>query len=268
MRKHPIVEFVRYLILLTIAITTMNPVVIGVLLIVSTIITRFRLWLIDLWLFVAIVVIDLFSSLDGVTFIAYHNYHIITFEALVYGLISGLRLVTVVQLSWKFSQDVRSDKLVVVTSFLAPPLSLLLSMSVRNVRRYSVKIKEIYWTQLSLEENQGLVVKIVVGVRSMSILIDWALDNGMETITSMESRGYGKHRRTCYRPISITSLDLVELFVYLLVTIAYYITVPSVVILPEINIGFSLLNTITIVVVGMYCLLEEYFESKSKQGCV
>lgn len=265
MIKHPIVEFLKYTVLITTTLYTQQPLLVGFLFILSQVISRGRLWVVNLWVIVALLFINSFSSLDGVTFLAYHNYHIITLEAVIYGGLSGLRMATLLNVCWKFSQDVRSEKLVVVTSYLAPPLSLLISMTVRNVRRYSEKLKEIYSFQSSLQEDENIIVKFKIAFKSVSILIDWALENGFETSQSMKLRHFGEHRRTAYRPIKLSIRDLFEVILILLWFLIYLLTRPHIQIIPELQINFSALNAILLWLFIIYIFKEDLNEVKNRK---
>ena len=265
MRKHPIVEFVKYVLLITLLILTENPLSIGIIFLFITIITKGRFWLLNLWVIVAIIFIDSFASLDGVTYLCYHNYHIITLEAVLFGLTSGVKMSALVGICWKFSQDVKSDKLVVVTSYLSPNLALLISMTVRNIDRYSKKLKEIYSLRIASNEDSNIISKFYEIIVSVSILLDWALENGMETTFSMLVRKYGTTKRSSYKSILISRRDIVEVILQILVFIAYIISLPNVDFFPEVKIGFSIFNICILTVSIFYCSLEEYFESQVRR---
>lgn len=264
MRKHPIVEFTKFIILIFVCCTTENPVVIGAFALTALIISRGRLWFSSLWVFFVIWTIDIFTISEGVTFLGYRNFHLVTLEGVTYGLLMAIRMVALLNLIWTMSMDIKTDKIVIITSYLAPPLSLLISMTVRAVRRYSQKYKEIYYFHKSMEKD-GLIHKLYAAVISLSILIDWALENGMETSQSMMSRKYGTTRRTSYKNVRISGRDVAEIAAQIVIFTVYELSKPVVYILPETIINFDILNCVMVASMCVYAIVEEANENRVKR---
>lgn len=267
MRKHPIVEFTKFILLLLICCTTENPVVIGAFCVMSLIISKGKLWFSSLWMFFVIWGIDIFTISEGVTFLGYRNFHLVTLEGVVYGFLMGLRMVALWNLAWTMSKDLKTDKIVIITSYLSPPLSLLLSMTVRAIRRYSEKLKEIYCFRKSMEKDD-IFHKLYAAIISLSVLVDWALENGMETSQSMMSRKYGTGRRTSYHNIRITRRDICEMVAIFVVFTIYEISKPTVYILPMIEVHCSVLNCVTVFGMCVYAITEEIYENRIKRDLV
>lgn len=267
MRKHPIVEFTKFVILITICATTENPVVIVSFLIMSLVISRGKLWFSSLWVFFVIWTVDVFTISEGVTFLGYRNFHLVTLEGVVYGLLMALRMVALLNIVWTMSKDIKADKIVIITSYLAPPLSLIISMTIRAVNRYSQKYKEIYYFHKAMEK-EDVIHKVYVAIQSLSILVDWALENGMETSESMMGKKYGTARRTSYKNVRISRSDIVEIAVMLAIVILYVATKPIVYILPSIEINYSLRNIVIVCGICLYVIIEEMYEDRCKRDFV
>ena len=267
MRKHPIVEFIKFIILIFVCCTTENPIVIGAFLVMSLVITRGKLWFSSLWVFFVIWVIDIVTVSEGVTALGYRNFHLITMEGVVYGLLMGMRMVALLNLAWTMSHDLKMDKIVVITSYIAPPVSLIISMTIRAVRRYSEKYKEIFYFHKSME-NDDLIHRIYIAVKSLSILLDWSLENGLETAWSMKSRKYGTRRRSSYHNIRITQNDICEIAAEIICFTIYEISKPVTYILPEIVINHNLINTVTVLIMCIYAIVEELNENRLKRDFI
>ena len=267
MRKHPIVEFIKFIILIFVCCTTENPVVIVAFFILSIIISHGKLWFSSLWLFFSIWTIDAFTISEGVTFLWYRNFHLVTLEGVIFGFLMGLRMVALWNLAWTMSKDLKSDKIVVITSYLSPSISLLISMTIRAARRYSLKYKEIYYYRKSMEKSDAFH-KLYAAVSALSVLVDWALENGMETSQSMQSRKYGTVRRTSYTNIRINRCDIVEIVVIFVVFIIYEVSKPTVYILPAIELHYSTVNCLMVLIMCIYAFIEEYYEDRSKRDIV
>lgn len=121
-----------------------------------------------------------------------------TAEALFWGLTSGLAIVSVLYWFASFRAVMQSDKLLYLFGKLSPRLSLILSMGLRYVSLFAKQAKKIKQTQtaLGLYKEDNIIDRVRGGLRIFSILLSWALENGIVTAGSMASRGYGTGRRT------------------------------------------------------------------------
>ena len=107
-----------------------------------------------------------------------------------------------------------ADKLVYLFGRTAPALSLVLSMTLRFVPRFSRQLSLTVQVQRGLnggEEPDGLWQRLRLGVRALSIVITWSLENGVETADSMRARGYGLPGRTAFSIYRLTERDRLAL---------------------------------------------------------
>lgn len=87
-----------------------------------------------------------------------------------------------------------SDKFVYLFGRIIPALSLVLSMSLRFVPRFTAQIKVISNAQKCVGRDVGsggLIKRAKQGIKILSILVTWALENAIDTADSMKDRGYG-----------------------------------------------------------------------------
>jgi len=138
----------------------------------------------------------------GITILAYlPNGNPLTLESILYGIAAAVMLITV--LSWFscFNTVMTGDKLVYLFGRLIPALSLILAMALRLVPRFFSQIKLISNAQKCIGRdvtNGNLLQKAKHGIKIISILITWSLENAIETADSMKSRGYGLPGRTAF----------------------------------------------------------------------
>lgn len=160
---------------------------------------------------------------EGVTILVYVNDNPVTLESLVYSLAAALMLLGV--LSWFscLNEVMTSDKLMCIFGRISPSLSLLFSMTLRFVPRFSAQLKKITYAQKCIGRSYtdgGFFTKIRNGVKILSILVTWALENAVETADSMKSRGWGLKGRTSFSGFRFDKRDGVCLAVILLLALA------------------------------------------------
>lgn len=139
---------------------------------------------------------------QGFTILTYlPNGNPITLESILYGLASAFMLVSVLEWFSCYTEVMTSDKFVYLFGRLIPALSLVLSMTLRFVPKFSDQYGKVRKTQKSIgrDTSSGSVMqRIRNGVTILSIMITWALENSIETADSMKSRGYGLPGRTAF----------------------------------------------------------------------
>jgi len=160
----------------------------------------FRFYLLPL-LLVTAAANPLFSH-AGVTILAWFpGGNPLTLESILYGISAAILLVTVITWFSCFNAVMDSDKLVYLFGRAIPALSLVLSMALRFVPRFTAQARAIAGAQrcLGRDVSQGNVFKRAKhGVKILSILITWALENAIDTADSMKSRGYGLPGRSAF----------------------------------------------------------------------
>ncbi len=153
-------------------------------------------------LLVLIAVCNPLFSHAGATILFYlDNGNPVTLESLLYGIASACMFVTILIWFSCFHVVMTSDKIIYLFGNMMPSLSLLLSMTLRFVPRYTAQLKVVSNAQrcIGRDASQGNAMKRARhGLRIVSILTTWALENAIETADSMRSRGYGLPGRTSF----------------------------------------------------------------------
>lgn len=206
------------------AMFMMHPVII-----VLSLMGAFALWftrngfehmrshLLYLALFIVMTLINPLTHHNGVTVLLVINDNPITLEALIYGAMASAMIVGVMYWFRCFSQIMTSDKLLYIFGRLSPRIALVLSMALRYVPRLSAQAKKINDAQktLGLYREDNVIDGARGGMRVFSILVTWALENGITTADSMAARGYGAGRRSFYAIYHMRKTDIAAIAVSL-----------------------------------------------------
>lgn len=176
-------------------------------------------------LFVILAAANPLVSHNGVTVLFVMNHNPVTLEALLYGINSAAMIVGVLYWFRSFTQIMTSDKLMHIFGRLSPKLSLVLSMALRFVPLFKRQTEKVHEAQRAMGayKDDNIIDDIRGNMRVFSIIVTWALENGIITADSMEARGYGTGRRTSFTRYRLRSGDVVYLAADLLlfgVTIA------------------------------------------------
>lgn len=143
----------------------------------------------------------------GVTIIGYFRQNPITQESIFYGAITGLMFGTIILWFACYNMVMTSDKFVYLFGRIIPSMSLIFSMVLRFVPKFTRQFKIVSDAQCTLGRDvsdKGKFQKIKQGIKETSIMVTWSLENSLDTADSMKARGYGLPRRTAF---SIFRLD-------------------------------------------------------------
>ena len=232
---HPVVNFLYFLIILILGMFFMHPVCL-VISLLSAICYFFYLkgpkamgfqlkFMLPLLLLTA-VMNPLFNH-EGATILMYFKGgNPLTLEAIWYGIASATMVITVITWFACCNVVMTSDKFVYLFGKLIPALSLILSMTLRFVPRFTAQIKVVTQAQrcVGRDVTSGSVLqRIKNGLTILSIVITWALENAIETADSMRSRGYGMTGRTAFSIYRLQRRDIYAL-ICLALAAAYVIT--------------------------------------------
>lgn len=154
-----------------------------------------------LGLFLAMALINPLVSHNGVTVLFVMNHNPVTLEALLYGVAAAAMVVAVLYWFRCFSCIMTSDKLLYIFGGLSPRLALILSMTLRYVPLFGQQAKKVKQAQtaLGLYKEDNLIDSFRGGLRVFSVMVTWALENGIITADSMTARGYGLGKRSRFR---------------------------------------------------------------------
>ena len=164
---------------------------------------------------------------QGSTILSYlPNGNPLTLESILYGISAAVMLITVISWFSCFNEVMTSDKFVYLFGRIIPAMSLILAMALRFVPRFLAQLKVISNAQKCVGRdvsNGGLLRRMKHGVRIISIMVTWALENAIESADSMKMRGYGLPGRSAFHMFRFDRRDAFALL-YILACSAAVIT--------------------------------------------
>ncbi len=139
---------------------------------------------------------------EGMTILAYlPSDNPLTLESILYGLAAAAMLAAVALWFACFSAVITSDKFVYLFGRVIPAMSLVLSMALRFVPRFTQQLRVVTRAQKCIGKDPArgsLLRRIACMGGILSVMLSWALENGIQTADSMKSRGYGLPGRTAF----------------------------------------------------------------------
>lgn len=209
-KYHPIINLIYFLMVLGFASFLRHPICLGISLISSalyaiTLNGRKQLRRIGteiLPMSALIIIINPLVNHQGVTILGYFpGGNPFTLEAVIYGFAAAAIIAALMQWFICWNQIMTTDKLIYLFGTLAPALSLVISMSLQFIPRYRrqfQKIMEMHSQFTRDGRKPGLMGKVRMRVRILSIMTSWAIEHAVETAQSMKGRGYGLPGRTAF----------------------------------------------------------------------
>ena len=148
---------------------------------------------------------------EGITIISYlPSGNPLTFESVVYGLAAAMMIVSVICWFSCYTEIMTSDKFIYLFGRIIPSLSLVLSMTLRFVPKFSAQLKVVTNAQRCMGRdvsNGSVIQRAKHGLLILSIMTTWALENAIETADSMKSRGFGHSGRTSFSIFTFDKRD-------------------------------------------------------------
>lgn len=207
---HPLVNFIWFLIILLFTMFLMHPVCLLISLICSLVYALFLKGMngmrgtlcLVLPVFILAAVINPAFNHRGVTELFYlQNGNAVTLEAVIYGLAAAVMLAAVIQWFVCFNVEMTSDKFIYIFGKIIPALSLILSMTLRFIPKFTAQLKVVRNAQrcVGCDVSEGKKgQKLKNALKILSVMITWSLESAIETADSMKSRGYGMKGRTTF----------------------------------------------------------------------
>ncbi len=157
------------------------------------------LWMMLPVFLISAIINPLFTH-QGVTVLTYFkNGNALTLESILYGLAAGVMLVSVLNWFSCYQAVMTSDKFIYLFGKAIPAMSLVLSMVFRFVPKFQKQIQKVSDSQKCIGRdvtNGNVLDRAHHGIKILSVMTTWALENSVETADSMKSRGYGLRGRT------------------------------------------------------------------------
>lgn len=228
---HPVVNFIYFTFILVFSMVFMNPVCLLSSLFCSFVFYRLiypeiplkkTLGLIFSAVFFLSVTNSLFSH-NGVTILFYlPSGNPLTLESLLYGFFSGVMLSAVILWFMCLSKVISSEKIIWLFSRFSPSVSLLITMILSFIPKFTGHYKNIRDAELiSPGEGKNIKDKIKIAYSCFVSTVSFCLENAIETSDSMKSRGYGSGKRTFYSNYRFRDRDKICLL--FIITASFFI---------------------------------------------
>ena len=207
---HPIVNFLYFVFVIGYSCVFMHPVCLGISLLSGFTysvmlkgkkqVKKNLIYMLPAILLTAL--INPIFNHEGVTILGYlPSGNPVTQESVIYGICAALMIVSVICHFSCYNEIVTSDKFIYLFAKIIPALSLIISMTLRFVPKFSTQLKVVINAQkcMGRDVSKGNIIKRAKnGLKILSIMTAWSLENAIETADSMKSRGYGFPGRTSF----------------------------------------------------------------------
>ena len=232
---HPIVNFTYFVFVIGFSCFFMHPVCLGISLVsgfVYSVMLKGKkaiktnlLYMLPLLLITALM--NPAFNHQGMTVIAYlPSGNPLTLESILYGLCAATMIVSVICHFSCYNEVMTSDKFIYLFGKVIPSLSLILSMTLRFVPKFSAQLKVVTNAQRTMGRdvsNGSLLKRAKHGLNILSIMTTWSLENAIETADSMKARGYGIPGRTAFSIFTFDKRDKKAFFFILVLGIYTFV---------------------------------------------
>lgn len=224
-KMHPAVSFGFFIAALVFTMVVMHPAYLAASLFCAFCLNlslkgkkavRSLLMLIPLWIFVS-GINPLFNTMGShVLFQCFGRPY--TMEALIYGMVLAGMLVAMMQWFSAYNVIMTEDKFSYLFGTMAPSAALLLTTVLRMIPNLARRAKQIAGARRCIgkggAENASVKEKLTDGMTTISVLTSLALEESVVTADSMNSRGYGAGKRSCYHSYRFAGADLAAVLVF------------------------------------------------------
>lgn len=236
---HPITQLVYFAAVFILSFLSMNPVIVCASLLFSIVyILRYngkteliRLLRLGLPLGILVTIVNPLYNHRGRVVLFTLFSKPITLEALLFGLVSGLMLLSVILWFGVFTALLSGERLRALFGGRLSSTVLVITMTMRLIPMLIGRQQEISDTLSLLSppitKAQGVMARAKTFAQTITVLIASSLEDSVDTARSMQARGYGAARRTRYQTERITGRDItvcVAVFILFVISIVIYTT--------------------------------------------
>jgi len=150
----------------------------------------------------------------GTHILFYFRDNPVLLEGVIQGVIAALSLLALLFLFVSFNQVITSEKFLFLFARVVPQWALLAMLTMRFVPLFQRRLHDIGLVQktkgMSVKKG-GFLSRIESAMKLLHILLEWSLEEALQTADSMKARGYGIERRSRYSPYAFSAIDAVVL---------------------------------------------------------
>lgn len=152
-------------------------------------------------LLVASMINPLFNH-EGITILGYFKSgNPLTLESILYGMAAASMLGAIINWFGCYNSVMTTDKFIYLFGRIIPSFSLVLTMVLRFIPVLKLQLQQIIVAQQGIGQSidtGNIIQRARKGIRILSILITYTLENAIETADAMNIRGYGLPGRTAF----------------------------------------------------------------------
>ncbi len=225
---HPTVIFLYFLAVLLVTMLVRHPVIAGISFLFAVLLRcrvigvakalRSLLYLLPMLLMITC--INALVNESGMTELFAIGGRLFTLEALLYGLVSGLTLLSVIIWFSSYSDLMENGRFLAMLGRRLPVISMMISMIFRYIPDTVRHGREIEMSQRALlgSDDGHRKTKVARAIRLASILMAWSMENAIETADSMRAKGYQSGCRKPYARVRWTERDVMPFLLTLILT--------------------------------------------------
>lgn len=214
--SHPIVLFGYFLAIIILSVIQRNYYLI-ILITVSALLVDYFYnrdnFLKDIKYFIILILVVMITNplfvMEGKDIIYQNSYIIITKQAVIYGLIFGMLLGSMLLWFKVMKKCISDSHIVYLFGSILPTLGLVISMSFNIIN----KLKNQYQKIKEANYHMPAKNKFVYYRNIVVILVTYAFESSLDMMSSMIARGYGKTKRTSFHLYSFKKDDLLKLLI-------------------------------------------------------
>ena len=218
---NPISQMVFFVSVICITVFIMHPIMLLISLAASSVYTLehsgirgyFSSLRFSLTVSVMVVLINPLISHQGVTIIGYFpDDNPFTLESVFFGFAAALLMSSSIKWFFCLNRIFNSKKIIYIFGKIVPKLALLLSMTLHfgeRAKRHMYIVRSARYPIDCCAGRISPVGKIRNGIKLLSSLIQWSLENSIDTADSMKSRGYGLSRRSFSDAYPVGARDII-----------------------------------------------------------
>lgn len=149
---------------------------------------------------------------EGFDILYQNSYVTITKQAIIYGFIFGLMIVSVIVLFIMMKHYLSDSHLIYLFGSVLPTLGLVLSMSFNLINKLKLQYQKIKEANKMLPCTNKFKKYRDIAI----ILVTYAFESSLEMMNSMNGRGYGKGKRSNFHLYVFKNDDLLRLIIIIL----------------------------------------------------
>ena len=156
---------------------------------------------------------------EGMTIITYIGDNPLTLESIYYGELMALLFLDIILWFYCYNYVMTSDKLIYLLGCKLPTLGLIFSMTLRFIPLFKKQFQKVIRAQKGIGNSvkgKNILGQLRWGIKILSIVTTWILENAIDTANSMKSRGYGLKGRTSFSNYQFKLRDISVLMIILL----------------------------------------------------